>query len=339
MEASLTQNQPAGSMDQTRPIQSVLVTGATGFVGRQVVRALLARGLTPVCLVRDRDRFRAQHADVNAERLVPIVGGLGDKGPLREAADRTQAVIHLAGIIIERVLRGRTFHRVHVRGTRRVVDAAARAGIRRFVHMSALGTRPDAGSRYHQTKWQAEQYVCCSGLDWTVFRPSLIHGPRGEFMQLMKAFVCGFLPPVIPYFGDGSARIQPVVVKDVARCLVEALFVDDSVGRIVPLGGPRAYTWIELYEACRATMPRARHFKPLVSMPVALARVVAAVSAPPMSVIELLLPRLGKYRFDAGQVRMATEDSVCDHTIAEEMFGIRMRGFEEELATYADQIR
>lgn len=326
-------------MEAPKQITHVFVTGATGFVGRQVVRSLLAKGLTPVCLVRDADKIRNQHRDVDVERIVPIVGGLSDSSALREAADRSQAAIHLVGIIIERRLKGQTFERIHVRGTMNVVDAVSRSGIRRYIHMSALGTRPDAVARYHQTKWRAEEYVRKSGLDWTIFRPSLIHGPSGEFMQLMKAFVCDLMPPMIPYFGSGKAKIQPVSVKDVAHCMVESLANQETIGKVIPLGGPSAYSWVEMYNTCRALMPGAKHFKPLVSMPVPVAKVVAALNAPPMAVAELVAPSLSKFRFDSGQVTMATEDSVCDHTIAEKHFNIRMRDFEEELAVYADQIR
>jgi hypothetical protein len=85
-------------------------------------------------------------------------------------------------------------------------------------------------------------------------------------------------------------------------------------------------------------MPLAKHWKPLISLPPALAKTLAVLAAPPMSVAELFAPSIRKYRFDAGQVAMAQENSICDHTIAEELFEIQMRSFEEELALYADQI-
>lgn len=319
--------------------KSVLVTGATGFVGRSVVRELLFRGYRPVCLVSSAERLRAQHRDVPAERLAAVVGRLSDEGALRNAAAECQTVIHLVGIIIERRLRGQTFQRVHVDGTRRVIAAAQGAGIDRYLHMSALGTRPNAVARYHQTKWEAEELVRASGLKWTIFRPSLIHGPDGEFMRLMKAFVCGLNPPVIPYFGAGTGQLQPVHVKDVARCFVDGIPRDDLTGQVVPLAGPRVYTWIELYNACRALMPGARRWKPLVSQPVPVAKMLArTVMSAPMAFAELVVPSLGMMRFDVGQVQMSQEDNVGDHTIAERLFHMRMRNFEEELAAYADAI-
>lgn len=319
-------------------IQGVFVTGATGFVGRSVVRELLAKGLRPVCLVRAAEKLRAQHREVDPERFTLIVGGLSDRGALREASEQSQAAIHLVGIIIARPLRGQTFAAIHTRGTVNVVDAVQRAGIRRYAHMSALGARAGAASAYHRTKWAAEEYVRRSGLDWTIFRPSLIHGAEGEFMQLMKRFMCGLVPPVIPYFGSGQAKVQPVSVKDVAACFVRSLVVPETVGKVIPLGGPRAYSWVELYNVCRALMPGAKHWKPIVSQPVAFAKFGAILGQPIMALAETIVPSLGVFRFDAGQVAMSQEDSTCDHTIAERSFGIKMRSFEDELASYADRI-
>src|SRR3990172_9719125 len=116
-------------MAETTSIQNVMLTGATGFVGRSVVRELLAKGLRPVCLVRSAEKLRAQHRDVDPERFTPIVGRLSDRCALHEAAELSQAAIHLAGIIVARPLRGQTFAAIHNRGTVYVVDAVQQAGI------------------------------------------------------------------------------------------------------------------------------------------------------------------------------------------------------------------
>jgi NADH dehydrogenase len=176
-------------------------------------------------------------------------------------------------------------------------------------------------------------------LDWTIFRPSLIHGPDGEFMRLMKRFMCGLVPPVIPYFGSGQAKVQPVFVKDVAYCFVQSLLDPTTIGKVFPLGGPRAYSWIELYNACRALMPGAKHWKPVVSQPVPLAKLTAILGQPIMGLAETVVPSLGLFRFDVGQVQMSQEDATCDRTIAEKAFNFRTRDFEEELSAYAERIR
>lgn len=342
-------NEPTEQANTTSPeeqetstgpkLQNVMVTGATGFVGRYVVRELLARGLTPVCVVRDREKLLSQHPGIHADRIVPITGTLRNQSALQEAADLSQAVIHLVGIIIERKLRGQTFEAVHIRGTESVLEAALSAGIDRYIHMSALGSSPDGVSEYQRTKARAEQLVVDSGLAWTIFRPSLIHGADGEFMQLMKAFMCDLFPPVAPYFGPGTAKVQPVHVKDVAYCFAEALFRDETIHEVYPLGGPKKYSCVSMYNACRAQMHRARRWKPILSLPVPVAKAVAVLNGPPSAVGEMILPFTAKFRFDAGQVAMAQEDNICDHTIAEKAFDTKMRDFEEELAVYADRIR
>ncbi len=158
-------------------------------------------------------------------------------------------------------------------------------------------------------------------------------------MQLMTLIVRGPIPPVIPDIGSGLAKLQPVSVEDVAHCMVKALRHHDSVGRIVPMAGPKAYTWIDLYKLCRSLIPGAWHGKPIVSQPVPVAKAMALLLAPLMAPAELLLPAVGIFRFDRGQVDMSQVDSTCDHTIAQQLFGIKMRSFAEELAAYADQIR
>src|SRR5690606_9197191 len=122
---------------------------------------------------------------------------------------------------------------------------------RRYIHMSALGTRPDAVSRYHQTKWEAEEIVRGSELDWTIFRPSLIHGPDGEFMRMMKFFCTSRVrQPVMPYFGSGNTLIQPISVRDVATIFVRALTLPATIRQTYELGGPERFTWKELYDVC-----------------------------------------------------------------------------------------
>lgn len=310
----------------------VLLTGATGFVGGHVLRELLSAGYAPVCLVRDQQRFEDQTSNLTGHVITTVQGSLGSPSALAEAAGQSDMAIHLVGIIMQRG--HNTFSRVHYEGTRNVVDACNKAGIRRYVHMSALGTRPNAVSKYHQTKYMAEQYVKKSGLHWTIMRPSIIHGPNGEFMELLKTFACGLLPPVMPYFGDGSHRLQPADVRDVAECFVRALSTDAAVHKVFDLGGPRSYSWKELYRLCQRIMPGAKKWKPIIGQPVPVAKALAA------TVMKIPAPgALNKLRFNVGQVQMSQEDSVCDIAPAEKAFEISFRDFETELALYADQIR
>lgn len=149
------------------------------------------------------------------------------------------AVVHLVGIIREDPP-DVTFEAVHVRGTSNTVQAARASGVSKFVHMSALGARPD-GTDYERTKHAAEQAVRASGLPYVVFRPSTIIGAGGEFFELIGKALR--LSPVMPVVGDGNYRLQPVHVRDVAEAFVQAVERDDLRDRVLELGGPHKLTF------------------------------------------------------------------------------------------------
>jgi NADH dehydrogenase len=311
----------------------VLLTGATGFVGRNVLRQLVATGHVPVCVVRDPARLEPLTRDLTAAEIVAVSGDVVSGRGLKEAAEQSGAAIHLVGIIVER--KDQTFSAVHHQGTRNVVQACVDAGIKRFIQMSALGVRADAVSKYHQTKYAGDQQVMRSGLDWTVMRPSIVHGADSEFMELMRTFACSLLPPFMPYFGSGENRLQPVDVRDVAECFVRALSCDAAIHRSYDLGGPRSYSWKELYRLCRRIIPNAKSWKPMIGQPVILAKLMAG------TIMKLPAPtaKIEKLRFDAGQVAMSQEDNTCNIAAAEQIFDITFRDFETEMKQYADQIR
>lgn len=341
MSSEELEEQAADSGEAPPFLTRVLVTGGSGFVGRYVVRQLVAMGHKPVCLVRDLPGFVRLVSELPEDRYEAVAGDLFDDESLGQAAAGAEAAIHLVGIISEQLLKKRTFPRIHVEGTQRVIEACKAAGTKRYAHMSALGSRPNAVSRYHQTKWAAENLVRESDLAWTIFRPSIIHGPDGEFMRMMRAMLCdasvpmfGVVPapfPVVPYFGDGQNKVQPVSVKDVAQCMVASLSKPETVGQAFEMGGPEAMSWKELYRTCRESIPGAKHWKPMVSQPVAVAKFMAK------TVMRLpVLPPM--FQFNIGQVQMSQEDSVCDVAPVESTFGIKLRDFRQDLADYGGLI-
>lgn len=305
----------------------VFVTGGGGFVGSAVIEELLGREYAVTAL--------AHRAKVGAggNRVRTVEGGLFDAKAVDAGVAGCDAVLHLVGIIFEKPGKGITFDRIHVEGTKRVVGAARRAGVRRYVHMSSLGSRPDAKSRYHQTKHQAEEYVRASGLDWTIFRPSLIHGPKGEFLTMEAGWARGRKPPFffMPYFGGGAfgqrgaGLIQPVYVKDVARAFVDALEKPQTIGEVYPLGGPDTMSWPQMHRTA-AEILTGRKRRLTAPLPAWLAKVATYVA--PQSLLE----------FNRDQVQMSQEDNTCDLAKFRDDFGWDPRPFRATLEGYAKDV-
>jgi uncharacterized protein YbjT (DUF2867 family) len=228
-------------------IVMILVTGGTGFVGREVVRSLLAQGHRVRILMRDPARAGSLAMQHGAE---VVRGDVLRPETLGAAMVGVQAVIHLVGIIAEtsRV----TYEQAHVEATRNVLAAAKGAGATRWIQMSAAGTRPTAASRYHLTKWQAEELVRQSDLDWTIFRPSLIYGydERDRLLNLLRRTLSGPLafPQLysFPLLDGGRPQVQPVSIREVAHCFSHAPANEASIGRVFDLVGPIAFSWREM---------------------------------------------------------------------------------------------
>src|SRR5438552_2843384 len=221
---------------QAPAMRRVFVTGGTGFVGRAVVQALGAEGYAVRCLVR-----RGSERDLRGLGAIERVeGDVMARQSLDEGMAGCNAVIHLVGIIREHPASGVTFERVHTQGTINVLEAAATVGARRYVHMSALGTRVGAHSRYHRTKWAAEEVVRASPIPWTIFRPSIIYGRGDGFVSMLAGMIERL--PVVPVIGTGRQRLQPVPVAHVAQGFVRALALDASVKHTYDVGGPEPVT-------------------------------------------------------------------------------------------------
>ncbi len=266
----------------------------------------------------------------NASAQINVIrGDLFDGKSLEAGMSGCEAVIHLVGIIAEQPGKGITFERIHVDGTRGVVDATVAANIRRYVQMSALGTRPNAVSRYHQTKFRGEETVRQSPLDWTILRPSLIHGPDGEFTKMEAAWARGKAAPFLfmPYFGagilgmGGAGILQPVYVKDVARAFVDCIEKPQTIGRTYDLCGLDRMTWPQLHRAFAAAVVGKRRW--VMPIPAWYAKMLIR-----------FLPK-DSLPFNLDQVIMSQEDSVGDTSALAKDFGWSPAEFQSTLKSYA----
>ena len=299
----------------------VLVTGATGFVGREVVRQVHEAGHSIRMLARRRNSPPVQEA-IASYGVEVHPGDVREAASLDGAVNGMEAVIHLVGIISE--VGESIFENVHVRGTGNIITAARQAGARRFVHMSALGTRPNAASRYHQTKWAAEELVRHSGLDHTIFRPSLIYGPRDQFINLFARMIR--LSPVVPLLRSPNARFQPVPVEAVAAAFTRSLSQPKSVGQIYDLCGPGALTLSEIVDQIMGVLQR-RRLK--LQVPLGLARCQAALLE---FIFRSLLRKASPLNRD--QLIMLREDTVGNPQPANELFGLKPVTLREGIAGY-----
>ncbi|MDA8098803.1 MAG: complex I NDUFA9 subunit family protein, partial [Nitrospiraceae bacterium] len=246
-----------------------------------------------------------------------VPGDINDRDSLDEAATGCDRVIHLVGIIQEG--RGFTFRSVHVDGTRNVLAAAKRAGVKQFFHQSALGTREHAKSEYHKTKWEAEGLVKSSGLAYTILRPSLIYGPGDLFTIRLAEMIRR--SPVLPVIGSGTSKIQPIYIDDVTACIAKVVTGEAFLNRTFEIGGPEQLNYETVTKEIASVLGVRR---PTVHMPLLFMRTMAKVA-------EAVLPTPP---VTTDQLIMLQEDNVCDLKDIREAFGIEPVKFAEGLRRF-----
>ncbi len=217
----------------------VLVTGGTGVIGRPVIDRLVQRGHTIRLLSRHAERDRC----LWPERVEAHEGSVGSDDEVRGAAEGCDAVLHIAGIIQEEPPH-LTFDNINVQGTRRLVQEAERAGVRRFVHLSSLGA--DRGSSaYHESKLASEDVARTFTGSWLICRPGNVYGPGDEVISLVLKWVRSF--PAVPVVG-GDRRFQPISAEDLADALVLALERDTPSREVLEMAGAEQISMTELLD-------------------------------------------------------------------------------------------
>ncbi len=298
----------------------IFITGGTGFVGREVLWKLHEAGHTLRLLTRRSDaESTRQLAYRHRAEIVP--GSVNERDALTRGMNGCHTVIHLVGIISE--FGDNTFQNAHVEATRSVVGVAEETGVKRLLHMSALGTRENAMSQYHQSKWQAENIIRKSSLDWTIFRPSVIYGRDDGFVNML-AKICQ-LSPVAVVMGNGRNKLQPIAVEDVAHCFASALEKPESIDRTFDLCGLEEFSLNEIYDLILRTTRRHRI---KFHVPVPLANIQAAA-------MEFAFGILGRPSpLTRDQLLMLQEDNVGDGRPAQEAFDFKPTPFDKGIARY-----
>ncbi len=270
----------------------VTVFGASGFVGRYVVRELARSGARVRAAVRlpERANFLKPMGDVG--QITPVAANIRDDASVAAAVDGADTVINLVGVLFSGGKQ--SFNAVHVDGARRVAAAAKAAGAERLVHMSAIGADPASDSLYAASKGAGEALVREIFPTAAIVRPSLVFGPEDDFFN--RFAVMARLAPALPLIGGGKTRFQPVYVGDVADAFAALAAGKGAPGSTYEFGGPRVYTFRRLMEMILAEIGRKRLLVP-VPFPVAMAQAAVTELAP--------LPILTR-----DQVRLLRHDNV-----------------------------
>jgi uncharacterized protein YbjT (DUF2867 family) len=255
---------------------TILVTGASGFVGSHLVPALIDAGNEVIGLVRDDDAgARTARRLTTAQRpsLTTRIGDITKPATLAGALVGADAILHLVALPRD-YDGGASLRLVNTEGTRTMLRAAADAGVQRFVHLGAMGVEDDPALHYASSKARAMALVRESGLDWTILSPSVLFGPRDGFFNILAGLV-RLSPGIVPITGTGMARFQPLAIEDLGRAAVQVLADPGTIGREFLLGGPRYWTYREIVEEVMRGMGTSRLLLP---MPVALIRIVAGAA-------------------------------------------------------------
>jgi NADH dehydrogenase len=308
-------------------MSTVFVTGANGFVGSHLVPALLDAGHRVLAMVRTEDDgaevMRRLTAAQQASTEIRI-GDVTEPDTLGAALAGADAVLHLVAIPRDWD-GGASLRLVNTEGTRHVLRATEEAGIRRFVHLGALGVVDEPELHYGSSKAKAMALVRESGLDWTILKPSLLFGPRDGFFNILAGLV-RMSPGIVPITGSGNARFQPLAIEDLARVAVATFADDGTIGHEYDLGGPRIWTYREIMaEVLRAMGAR----RLLVPMPVAVIRLVAA------SAEAVRIP----FPVATDQLRQLRFDNVGDPDGVRQAFGFEPRPMEGGLTHLRRKLR
>jgi NADH dehydrogenase len=292
---------------------NVFVTGASGFVGREIVKQLLSQGHQVRALIRKKDGLSG------CKGVDTVIGDTTRPESLASHLKDCTAVIHLVGIIREFPGRHITFERLHTESTRNILQAAQKQGVQRYLHMSANGARINALTNYHRTKWAAEELVREAPLNWTIFRPSLIFGPQDMFVNMLVRLIKSL--PIVPVMGDGHYRLQPVHVTDVAGGFVAALEAEESFGQTYCCCGPEVFTYDDILDVIGQVLGRSHVRK--IHHPLSIMKPVVKI-----------MQKLPLFPMTSDQLQMLLEGNVCADTIWAENFNLELTAFKTGIEAY-----
>jgi uncharacterized protein YbjT (DUF2867 family) len=286
----------------------ILVTGGSGFIGRHLVARLVAEGESV------RVAARGERSGTLPESVEQVQANVVTGDGLRAAMEGVDRIAHLVGIIVERG--SQRFDAVIRGGTQNVVAAAKDAGVHKLLYLSAIGSAPDPKFPYWQAKWQAEQSLIESGLNYTILRLSLVFGPEDDFFNRLARLVRQM--PVTPIAGNGKTKFQPIWVEDVATCIIACLREGSHDGETLEVGGPEQMTYNELIDVVgnELGVKRLKVHVPLALMRPGARLLQSLLSNPPVTM---------------DQLAMLAKDNITEVDAVQRQFGFAPKSLREGL--------
>ncbi len=301
----------------------VAIIGGTGFVGGYLIESLLDAGYSVSAMVRPGSEDKVRRA----RELRITEGSLSSQNAIEETCDGCGAVIYNVGILREFPRQGITFEETQLLGVERTIAAAKKTGVTRFLLMSANGVHAH-GTPYQDTKYRAEERVRNSGLEFTIFAPSVIFGDPHGLLEIATQLYADMVAPPLPAVGfhtgwspaTGKVMMSPVHVEDVATAFVKALQDDAWLRQKVHLGGPEALSWPEMIQRVAAAAGRT---KTIVPMSIGVMRLAA-----------FLLDWIPKFPVTRDQLTMLAEGNVVKPDELARIIGREPRRFDTESLSY-----
>lgn len=297
----------------------ILVAGGTGFVGSGIVRELASRGMPVRVMSRRAEGVTRRFPGLDVQGVTGDVREPESLAVAMDGADTVIGCVQFPGFPMENPRRGLTFEEVDARGTMRLVEAAKKAGVRRYIYLSGAGADPDARYHWFRAKARAEAAVRDSGITHVILRPSWIYGPEDRSLNRILSLARRL--PFAPIIGNGSRqRLQPAFINDVGRVVADSVELAAADNHTFELGGPEVLTMDEVVRTALEVMGKRRR---LIHIPGALPKAFGLVARflpqPPMT---------------PDAVDFATMDALADNTALLETFDLRLTPLREGLATY-----
>jgi NADH dehydrogenase len=299
------------------------VFGGSGFVGRYIVKRLAKEGWVVRVAVRDTEKAHFLQPYGNVGQIVRMPVPIQDEQAVREAVDGADAVFNAIGLLFEPG-GAQTFDEVHVNGPERIARLSAETGVKRLIHVSAIGADKESESVYARTKADGEAAILKQFPQATLLRPSIVIGPEDGFLNFFAQMAR--VSPALPLIGGGKTRFQPVYVGDVADAAMVCVQESKTKGKTYELGGPKVYTFKQLMELMLKEIRRKRLLLPI---PFGVAQLQAGVAE--------LLP---KPLLTRDQVTLLKQDNVVQKgALSFKTLGLEPQAIEAILPTYLVRYR